>query len=165
MDYWTKGVGQFYTWEPRGVGFDYSHPDRLMRSQSALLVTDDSKTWWYGNTKMAKDGNPNKGPQPTWLCNGLVVTTTWNYYVDPFQPDRRYICYTDIGFAISEDHDKTWISAQRQTPSPWNNTTYELAFDPEVKGKAWGAFSGTHDIPSANIVQGGAKDGIPAAWA
>ena len=30
---------------------------------------------------------------------------------------------------------------------PWRNTTYWLAFDPEVKDLVWGGFSGTHDLP------------------
>jgi hypothetical protein len=29
----------------------------------------------------------------------------------------------------------------------WRNTTYWLAFDPEVKDLVWGGFSGTHDLP------------------
>jgi photosystem II stability/assembly factor-like uncharacterized protein len=29
----------------------------------------------------------------------------------------------------------------------WRNTTYWLAFDPQVKGLMWGAFSGVHDLP------------------
>lgn len=29
----------------------------------------------------------------------------------------------------------------------WRNTTYWLAFDPAVKGRMWGAFSGVHDLP------------------
>jgi photosystem II stability/assembly factor-like uncharacterized protein len=110
---------------------------------------------------MVKDGDPKNGPLPTWLCDGLVVTTAWNYYVDPFKPDRRYIGYTDIGFAISDDHDKSWEFVQPRVPSGKNggsNTTYQLAFDPKTPGKIWGAFSGTHDIPGGNVVQGGHKD-------
>jgi photosystem II stability/assembly factor-like uncharacterized protein len=161
MDYWTKCAGQFLTWEARGVGFDYANPDRLMRCQSSLLVTHDSKTWFYGSTRMAKDGDCKKGPQPTWLCTGLVVTGSWNYDVDPFSPNRRYIGYGDIGFAISDDADKTWAWAQQRSPNTWGNSTYQLAFDPEIPGKVWGAFSGTHDIPHGNVVQGFHKDTWP----
>ena len=160
-DYWSKANGQYWTWEPRGVGFDYSDPDRLMRSQSNLIITEDSKTWFYGNTRMAADADPKTGQLATWICNGLVVTTTWNYYIDPFKPDRRYICYTDIRFAISDDHDKTWMFVQPHVPAKWGNTTYELAFEPKTDGKIWAAFSGTHDIPSGNIIQGGHGDNWP----
>jgi hypothetical protein len=32
-------------------------------------------------------------------------------------------------------------------PPKWSNTTYSLVFDPQVKGKAWAAMSGIHDLP------------------
>lgn len=157
MDYWVKASHQYGSWEAHGVGFDYANPDRLMRSESSLHVTHDGgKTWFYGSTRLAADTKP-----PTWLCNGLVVTTTWDYYVDPFKPERRYIGYTDIGFAVSKDADKTWS----WLPGPWGNTTYQLAFDPEVPGKVWGAFSNIHDIPFANIIQGYHGDNNPGGVA
>ena len=37
---------------------------------------------------------------------------------------------------------------------PWHNTVYELAFDPEVPGRIWGAMSNTHDIPNENVISG-----------
>ena len=86
------------------------------------------------------------------MCNGLVVTTTWHYYVDPFEANRHYIAYTDIGMARSLDAGKTWIWWDRNTWAPWRNTCYEIAFDPDVPGKMWGAFSDVHDIPNDNII-------------
>ena len=72
-----------------------------------------------------------------WLCNGLVVTTTWNYYIDPHEPTRHYICYTDIGFARSEDRGKSWLYAT--AGSPWKNTFYDLAFDPDTPREPGGS--------------------------
>ncbi len=47
-------------------------------------------------------------------------------------------------------------------PRAWVNTTYELAFDPEVAGKFWGAFSGHHDIPNENSIwRGTGKSTLP----
>ena len=86
-----------------------------------------------------------------WIDTGLVVTTVWNYYLDPFEPDRHYIAYTDIGFARSTDAGKTWYW---QTGKPLRNTTYELAFDPETPGLIWGAFADLHDIPNNNVISG-----------
>jgi hypothetical protein len=83
-----------------------------------------------------------------------VVTTTWNYYIDPFESNRHYIAYTDIGFARSLDAGKTWIWWDKNSWAPWRNTCCELAFDPESPGKIWGAFSDTHDIPNDNIISG-----------
>jgi photosystem II stability/assembly factor-like uncharacterized protein len=95
-----------------------------------------------------------------WECTGLVVTTTWNYYVDPFEPSRHYICYTDIGFARSLDGGRTW-TWWGTSDAPWRNTCYELAFDPKQPGKMWGAFSSTHDIPNGNIIGNYHKDSYP----
>jgi photosystem II stability/assembly factor-like uncharacterized protein len=84
----------------------------------------------------------------------LVVTSTWHYAIDPFEPNRHYICYTDIGFARSLDNGKSWRWWKTSEQPPWRNTTYELAFDPKVKGRIWGAFSSVHDIPNDNIISG-----------
>jgi hypothetical protein len=32
-------------------------------------------------------------------------------------------------------------------PREWTNTTYWVEFDPEVRGRMWGAMSYTHDLP------------------
>src|SRR5208337_3757718 len=109
------------------------------------------KTWKCGHAR----GGENSGTKPAWLCNGLVVTTTWNYYIDPFASNRHYIAYTDIGFARSLNAGRTWIWWDRQGKAPWRNTCYELAFDPQTPGKIWGAFSDVHDIPNGNIIYGG----------
>ena len=89
-----------------------------------------------------------------WTCTGLVVTTTWNYAIDPFEPNRHFICYTDIGFARSVNRGKSWEWWAQKGRAPWQNTCYQLAFDPKVSGRMWGAFSNVHDIPNANIVYG-----------
>jgi photosystem II stability/assembly factor-like uncharacterized protein len=81
-----------------------------------------------------------------------VVTSTWNYYADPHRPKLHYICYTDIGFARSEDAGRTWQWWSERGRAPWRNTCYELAFDPDVPGRIWGAFSNVHDIPNGNII-------------
>jgi photosystem II stability/assembly factor-like uncharacterized protein len=75
----------------------------------------------------------------------------WHYYIDPFERDRHYIAYTDVKFARSVDAGRTWMS---DFAEPLRNTTYELAFDPEVPGRIWGAFADMHDIPNGNIIYG-----------
>jgi photosystem II stability/assembly factor-like uncharacterized protein len=79
------------------------------------------------------------------------VTTAWNYYLDPFEPDRHYIAYTDIGYARSTDAGKTW---HWQKGRPLRNTTYELAFDPDTPGTIWAACADLHDIPQNNVISG-----------
>ena len=124
------------------------------------ITRDGGKSWVIGHTRLTGTKDP-RSPEASWLCTGLVVTTTWNYYIDPFEPARHYICYTDIGFARSLDAAKTWKWWGRGQRSPWQNTCYELAFDPATAGKIWGAFSNTHDIPNDNIISGRHSDKYP----
>jgi photosystem II stability/assembly factor-like uncharacterized protein len=114
------------------------------------VTRDGGASWDALHTRQAPgQGAPAKGQR--WENTGLVVTTVWHYYLDPFEPNRHYIAYTDIKFARSDDSGKTWYS---QWDEPLRNTTYELAFDPEVPGRIWGAFADLHDIPNMNVISG-----------
>jgi photosystem II stability/assembly factor-like uncharacterized protein len=134
---------------PRSMVICGGNPDVLAMCTSPwLLRTDDGgKSWRSCMTGPASDGDA--GGQ-AWACNGLVVTTTWNYYIDPHQPRRHYICYTDIGFARSLDAGQTWI--WQALSLPWRNTVYELAIDPAVPGRIWAAGADQHDIPNNNAI-------------
>ncbi len=151
----VANINQHYQERPFGAAVCPTNPDWVIHCGSGLCyVTDDGgRSWRPGHTRLAP-GAPEKGEESRWLCNGLVVTSTWNYYVDPFEPGRHYIAYTDIGFARSMDAGKTWNWWGVDRWTPWRNTCYELAFDPRVKGRVWGAFSNVHDIPNANIIMG-----------
>ena len=161
-DFNTVGDGQYYQQPALGAAIDAANPEHLIWvSDWVYYTTDGGKTWKCGHAHRA----PNGGKLATWICNGLVVTTTWNYYIDPFESNRHYIAYTDLGFARSLDAGQTWMwwdgharDAQgggRNARAPWRNTCYELAFDPQTPGKIWGAFSDVHDIPHGNIIHGG----------
>ena len=52
-------------------------------------------------------------------------------------------------------------SSTRRAPSRWRNTTYWLAFDPEVKDLMWGGFSGTHDLPRPKMWRRTDPDALP----
>ncbi|UCG55993.1 MAG: hypothetical protein JSU70_14105 [Phycisphaerales bacterium] len=152
-NYVTASTGQSYKGGdvPFGAAICNSDPNRVVLVWSQCYVTHNGgDTWFNGHTYPA----PGQEPKPgcAWVCNGLVVTTTWNYYIDPFEPNRHYIAYTDIGFARSLDRGKTWIWWDEDSWAPWRNTCYEIAFDPDVPGKMWGAFSNVHDIPNDNII-------------
>ncbi|HEY5912335.1 MAG TPA: hypothetical protein VJA21_17165, partial [Verrucomicrobiae bacterium] len=152
-DYVTASSGQSYKGgeAPFGVAICNSDPERVLLVRNEAHITHNGgANWFCGSAYPAADQKP--GPGSAWTCNGLVVTTTWHCYVDPFEPDRRYICYTDLGWARSLDGGKSWIWWDPKTWAPWRNTCYELAFDPDVPGKIWGAFSDVHDIPNDNII-------------
>jgi len=135
-----------------GAGISPADPHMVITTDwmCCQITNDGGKTWQTLHTRPAAGQGPvAKGHR--WANTGLVVTTVWHYYVDPFESNRHYMAYTDIKFARSEDSGKTWYS---QWDKPLRNTTYELAFDPDVPGKIWGAFADLHDIPNNNVISG-----------
>ncbi len=152
-DWFTVSTGRAEPAAPWGTAVADSDPERVLNVGNFVYATHDGgKSWFCANTLLAPGQRP--GPGCEWLSNGLDITTTWHYYVDPFQPNRHYIAYTDLGFARSLDAGKTWIWWTEDQWAPWRNTCYELAFDPAIPGKIWGAFSDVHDIPNDNIISG-----------
>ncbi len=102
-------------------------------------TVDGGKAWNQVNSE-------SRG-EDRWTTRGLDVTTTYGVQFDPHDLKRVFIPYTDIGLFRSEDGGGTWTGSSTGVPTRWRNTTYWLAFDPEVKGLVWGGFSGTHDLP------------------
>ena len=152
-NWFTVSTGRSEPQVPYGAALCPSDPERLIRVDGFCYITKDGgRTWSSAHTLLAPGEQP--APASPWVCNGLVVTTTWHYYIDPHQPNRHYIAYTDIGFARSLDAGDTWIWWEQDKWAPWRNTCYELAFDPDTPGKIWGAFSNVHDIPNDNIISG-----------
>ena len=152
-NYVTASVGQSFKGgeTPFGAAICNRDPDRLILVWSESYLTHNGGSTWFNGDTYPAPGQQAK-PGSAWVCDGLVVTTTWNYYIDPFEANRHYIAYTDLGFARSLDAGKTWIWWDKDTWAPWRNTCYEIAFDPEIPGKMWGGFSNVHDIPNDNII-------------
>ena len=149
----TASTGQSFKGgdAPFGVAICNSDPDRIILVRNEPHITHDGGARWFsGHTYPAPGQLP--GPGSAWVCNGLVVTTTWHYDIDPFETNRHYIAYTDLGMARSLDAGHTWIWWNQDSWAPWRNTCYQFAFDPDVPGKMWGAFSDVHDIPNDNII-------------
>ena len=152
-DFVTASTGQCFKGgeTPFGVAICSTDPTRVILVRNEPHITrDGGRSWFVGSTYPASSQPP--GPDTAWVCNGLVVTTTWHYYVDPHEANRHYIAYTDIGLSRSLDGGKTWRWWNQKTWPPWRNTCYELAFDPDIPGQIWGAFSEVHDIPNDNII-------------
>ncbi|MBV9300793.1 MAG: hypothetical protein JOY62_10255 [Acidobacteriaceae bacterium] len=123
-----------------------------------LAVADDDPDLCFatdlGRTMKTADGGRSwkavysrKLSQGSWTTTGLDVTTDYGVHFDPFDPKRQFISYTDIGLFRSEDGGKSWMSSTAGVPREWWNTTYWIAFDPEVRGRVWSVNSGTHDLP------------------
>jgi photosystem II stability/assembly factor-like uncharacterized protein len=115
---------------------DICYATDLFRTYRTL---DGGKTWNQVHSAP-------RGPAG-WTSRGLDVTSSYGVHFDPFDPQRLFITYTDIGLFRSEDGGDSWTGSTVGIPNAWRNTTYWVAFDPEVKGRMWGAFSGTHDLP------------------
>jgi len=144
---------------PYSLGVAPGNPDicyatDLFRTYRTL---DGGKTWAQVNSARVGDDR--------WTTRGLDVTTAYGVQFDPFDSKHIFIDYTDIGAFHSFDGGYSWESATNGIPDSWRNTTYWLAFDPDVKGLMWGAFSGIHDLPRPKMWRNGdfaerAKGGI-----
>ena len=152
-DYMIASTGKSFKGgdPPFGAAICNTDAERMILVMNEAHVTHDGGARWFnGSTRPTLGGKPKPGS--AWVCNGLVVTTAWHYYIDPFETNRHYIAYTDIGFARSLNGGKDWIWWDKHSWSPWRNTCYEIAFDPKTPGKMWGAFSDVHDIPNDNVI-------------
>lgn len=150
-NYHTAVYGWVWQSVPNGAAIAPTNPDYVLQVNGMLccFTTDGGNTWKNGHSRPVSEGDEK--PE-VFFNTGLVVTSTWHYYIDPFQPNRHYIAYTDIGFARSLDSGKSWTSWKGGIP--WTNTCYELTFDPETPGRIWGAFSNLHDVPNGNVITG-----------
>ncbi|TWU06292.1 WD40/YVTN/BNR-like repeat-containing protein [Stieleria varia] len=118
--------------------------------------------WLSTDSSLVKNGVPeNAGPESGWICNGLVVTAVWHYHIDPHDSNRHFIAYTDCNYATSTDAGQSWTWGKYELAgedSFWQNTVYEIAYDPKPNPTAgkhtrmWGAFASVHDIPNGNLI-------------
>jgi photosystem II stability/assembly factor-like uncharacterized protein len=111
-----------------------------------MRTTDGGKTWKAVYSKRMPDGS--------YTTTGLDVTTCYGVHFDPHDKNRMFISYTDINLFRSENGGKSWISSSQGVPPHWVNTSYWMAFDPDVKGRAWAAMSGAHDLPRSKMWRG-----------
>ncbi|NOY82791.1 MAG: hypothetical protein GXP31_17470 [Kiritimatiellaeota bacterium] len=116
----------------------------IVTTQGDFYVTRDGGRSWRQQMNEIVGVLPGD-PGIRYRCTGLEVTSCWEYLFDPFDKNREYIAYTDIGFARSTDNGKTWAWSAKG--SPWTNTFYDVVFDPEVSGRMYAATSNRHDIP------------------
>lgn len=150
-DAWlTERFNAEWVSNPLGLGVAPGTPD-------VVYATD------YGRTLRTSDGGASwqavystRAPDGGWTTNGVDVTTSYGVHFDPFDPRHMFIGYTDIGLFASDNGGASWYSATRSgVPESWVNTTYWMAFDPDVRGRMWAAMSGVHDLPRPKMWRGG----------
>ncbi|MFC2173260.1 WD40/YVTN/BNR-like repeat-containing protein, partial [Acidobacteriota bacterium] len=134
-------------WGGPAIGFNVNpqNPDVALFTDTGrtFLTTDAGNTWRQVYSGYAGGGAP--GPGEPWSSIGLEVTSCYHYDFDPFEANRTYISYTDIGFARSQDRGDTWYHSP--SGSPWTNTFYQIVFHPTLPGVLYAACSSKHDIP------------------
>lgn len=116
----------------------------LLTTQAEVFITEDGGKSWSSlvNTKVGT--SPDNG-MPIYKSSGLEVTTCYQYQIHPEKQNMHFISYTDIGFARSQDHGKTWSISTKG--SPWRNSFYRVRFDPETPKVMYAAAASRHDIP------------------
>ena len=105
MDWETQTWGRRFANQRRGLEISLGNLDEatLVVERSILYTVDGGKSWKAPHTtpsSKAADGRTQ------WANGAEVVTTTWNYYIDPFDHQRHYICYTDNRLARSWTAEK-----------------------------------------------------------
>lgn len=134
-----------YLISPKGFAVNPRKPDEaFLVTQGELYRTQDGGETWQ--PRMAREVPSGQEPHSVhYESLGLEVTSAWGYHFDPHHPARHYITYTDIGFARSPDNGTSWQWTAQG--SPWKNTFYDLAIDPDVPDVLYAAVSARHDIP------------------
>lgn len=137
----SKDFGPGWGGNPIQLGVAPTDPKLCFGGDDGRLMgtTDGGRIW--------KAYYSRELPNGTYTTNGLNVTSSHGVHFDPFNPQRIFISYTDIGLFRSEDGGKSWSSSIAGVPVAWSNTTYWIVFDPKVRGRVWGVMSGVHDLP------------------
>ena len=138
-------------------GFTVSqvNPDYLLGSNNGetFITRNGGKQW--NQLYCTPADKPGKGSR--WISNGIGLTSCWNYNIDPVDRKRHYICYTDIGFARSEDGGNSWYHATKGIP--WPNSVYQMVID-ERPGVLFAAGSSQHDIPYVGMDHPNGNGGV-----
>lgn len=108
-------------------------------SGTAYRTLDGGATWAAVYSREYADGASTS--------RGLDVTTCYGVHFDPFNKDHLVISYTDVGPFHSTNGGTSWKRIANGVTQDWVNTCYWLAFDPDVKNRAWSVWSGAHDLP------------------
>ncbi|MBN2290267.1 MAG: hypothetical protein JXQ83_13115, partial [Candidatus Glassbacteria bacterium] len=134
---------------PLDLGVCPTDPDICYATDYGQTVktTDGGATWEQLYTDVQADGS--------YTSRGLEVTGTYGVHFDPFDSLHLVFPSTDIGLFNSFNGGESWVHGNSGIPNTWHNTCYWLAFDPEVEGRVWGAWSQAHDLPRDKMFRNG----------
>ncbi len=126
---------------PINLGVAPNNPDVCFAGDNGrgYKSIDGGKTWKQTYSHNQSDGSYANG--------GLNVTTCYGVHFDPFDKEHFFICYTDMGLFHTYNGGESWFHALNNIPRQWQNTCYDLTFDPEVKDKVWSVWANAHDLP------------------
>jgi photosystem II stability/assembly factor-like uncharacterized protein len=130
---------------PIDLGVAPGNPDVCYAGDNGrgYKTTDGGKTW----SQVYSHNNPDGSYSGT----GLHVTTCYGIHFDPFDKNHFFICYTDIGLFHTFDGGKSWFHSLEGVPRDWQNTCYQVAFDPDIPGKVWSVWANAHDLPRTKM--------------
>jgi len=97
-------------------------------------------------------------PDGSFASNGLDVTTCYGVHFDPFDKEHFFISYTDMGLFHTLNGGNSWFHSITGVQREWQNTCYDLCFDPETKGLCWSAWANAHDLPRSKMFGGSGFD-------
>jgi len=106
-------------------------------------TTDGGNTWEQVYSHNLADGSYASG--------GLDVTTCYGVHFDPFDKEHFFICYTDMGLFHTFNGGESWFHSITDVPRSWQNTCYDITFDPEIKGRVWSVWANAHDLPRTKM--------------
>jgi len=144
-----KGDGQIspkgrYAWD---VVASPTEPDvcYTMDFSTIYRTQNAGTTWKQLVTRLYPDGSVSS--------RGIDVLSCYGVHFDPFDKDHIVVPLADAGVFHSRDGGRTWLHDLQGVPRTWINTCYSVVFDPQVEGRAWGAWTALHDVPRIKSFQ------------
>ncbi|MEO6961729.1 MAG: hypothetical protein ABIY90_07170 [Puia sp.] len=136
-----RSYGPGWGGSPINLGVAPGNPDICFAGDNGRCykTTDGGKNWEQVYSRNL--------PDSTYASNGLDVTTCYGVHFDPFDKNHFFICYTDIGLFHTFNGGAGWSHSITGIPEAWQNTCYDVAFDPKINGRVWSVWANAHDLP------------------